>query len=110
MECYAGFLSHADHQIGRFIAFLDKIGKQKTHSYLYVLTMVQVQKACLQVFSMRCHVFNMKPETVEQNLKRIDELVDQHVTIIILLAGRWQVILHLSGTSNTLTTVGQKTL
>jgi arylsulfatase A-like enzyme len=28
MECYAGFLSHTDHQIGRLIAFLEKIGKK----------------------------------------------------------------------------------
>ena len=27
MECYVAFLSHTDDQIGRFVAFLEQIGK-----------------------------------------------------------------------------------
>jgi arylsulfatase A-like enzyme len=29
MECYAGFLSHADEQVGRLLAFLDEIGERE---------------------------------------------------------------------------------
>ena len=110
MECYAGFLSHTDNQIGRLIAFLEKIGKLENTLCLYAPTTAPVQRECLPVYSMRYPSFNAEPESVEKNLKRIDELVDQPATITILLAGPWQVIRHLSGTNNIHTTVVQKIL
>ena len=75
MECYAGFLSHTDHQIGRLITFLDEDWQVRKHtSCLYVLTTAQVQKACLLVFSMRYQSSIWNQKRIEQNLKRIDEL------------------------------------
>jgi arylsulfatase A-like enzyme len=74
MECYAGFLSHADHQIGRFITFLDEIGNTENTLIFVCSDNGASAEGMLSGLFNEASFFNMEPETVEQNLKRIDEL------------------------------------
>jgi len=73
MECYAGFLSHADHQIGRFITFLDKVGKlENTLIFVCSDNGASAEGTLTGLFDEMSWA-NLEPETVEQNIKRIDE-------------------------------------
>jgi arylsulfatase A-like enzyme len=74
MECYAGFLSHTDQQIGRFIQFLEEVGKlENTLIFVCSDNGASAEGLLNGVFN-EMSMFNMDPETVEENLKRIDEL------------------------------------
>jgi arylsulfatase A-like enzyme len=74
MECYAGFLSHTDDQIGRFIAFLEKIGKlESTLMFVCSHNGASAEGMVTGLFN-EVSVFNAEPETIEKNLKRVDEL------------------------------------
>ena len=93
MECYAGFLSHADDQIGRFIDFLERIGKlESTLIFLCSDNGASAEGMLTGLFN-EVSVFNAEPESIEQNLKKIDDLVGLSATTIILSAGQWQAIL-----------------
>jgi arylsulfatase len=73
MECYAGFLSHADSQIGRFINLLEKVGKLE-NTLIFVLSDngASAEGMLTGLFD-ETSVFNAEPETIDQNLKKIDE-------------------------------------
>ncbi|MGC2681891.1 MAG: arylsulfatase [Candidatus Nitrosopolaris sp.] len=74
MECYAGFLSHTDDQIGRFIAFLQKIGKlESTLMFVCSDNGASAEGMVTGLFN-EVSVFNAESETIEQNLRKIDEL------------------------------------
>jgi arylsulfatase len=74
MECYAGFLSHTDEQIGRLISFLEKIGKiENTLIFVCSDNGASAEGMLTGLFNENSF-FNAEPETVEQNLKRIDEI------------------------------------
>jgi len=108
MECYAGFLSHTDHQIGRFISFLEKIGKlQSTLIFLCSDNGASAEGTLTGLFD-EMSVFNAVSETIEENIKKIDELGGpkcyNHYPVGCAMAP------HLSGTSNTHTMVVQKIL
>ena len=73
MECYAGFLSHADEQIGRFIDFLERAGKlESTLIFLCSDNGASAEGMLTGLFN-EVSVFNAEPETIEQNLKKIDQ-------------------------------------
>jgi len=74
MECYAGFLSHTDEQIGRLIAFLEKIGKlASTLTFVLSDNGASAEGTLTGLFD-EMSVFNLVPETVEENVKRIDDI------------------------------------
>ena len=74
MECYAGFLSHADDQIGRFITFLEKIGKLENTLIFVCSDNGASAEGMLTGLFNEVSVFNQAPESIDQNLKRIDDL------------------------------------
>lgn len=73
MECYAGFLSHTDYQIGRFITLLEKVGKLENTLIFVCSDNGASAEGMLTGLFDEVSVFNAEPETLEQNLKRIDE-------------------------------------
>jgi arylsulfatase A-like enzyme len=74
MECYAGFLNHADHEIGRLIAFLEKINRiDNTLIFVCSDNGASAEGMLTGLFN-EISMFNMVPETVEENINRIDEL------------------------------------
>jgi arylsulfatase A-like enzyme len=74
MECYAGFLSHADYQIGRFITFLEEIDNlENTLIFVCSDNGASAEGMPTGLFNEMTY-FNAEQETVEQNLKRIDEI------------------------------------
>ncbi|HEY7079512.1 MAG TPA: arylsulfatase [Nitrososphaeraceae archaeon] len=74
MECYAGFLSHADDQIGRLITFLEEIGNlENTLMFVCSDNGASAEGMLTGLFN-EISVFNMESETIQQNLKRIDEI------------------------------------
>ncbi|HZD34934.1 MAG TPA: arylsulfatase, partial [Nitrososphaeraceae archaeon] len=74
MECYAGFLSHADYQIGRFITFLEEIDKLENTLIFACSDNGASAEGMLTGLFDEVSFFNMEPENVEQNLKRLDEI------------------------------------
>ena len=74
MECYAGFLSHTDNQIGRLIAFLDKVGKLE-NTLLFVCSDngASAEGTLTGLFD-EISAVEMVPESVQENIRRIDEL------------------------------------
>jgi arylsulfatase len=73
MECYAGFLSHADDQIGRFTTFLKEIGNMENTLIFLCSDNGASAEGMLGGLFNEMSVANMEPETVEENIKRIDE-------------------------------------
>jgi arylsulfatase A-like enzyme len=74
MECYAGFLSHADYQIGRIREFLEETGNlENTLMFVCSDNGASAEGMLTGLFD-EASFFNMEPETIEQNLERIDEL------------------------------------
>jgi arylsulfatase len=74
MEVFAGFLEHTDHHIGRLIAFLERMGHLDN-----TLVMVVSDNGASAEGGPHGSVnenlfFNNVPETLEDNLKAIDEL------------------------------------
>ena len=74
MEVFAGFLSHTDHHIGRLIDFLKSIGEFEN-----TLIMVISDNGASSEGGPKGSVnenlfFNNVPDSLEQNLKLIDEL------------------------------------
>ena len=74
MEVYAGFLSHMDHQIGRLITFLEEIDNiENTLTFVCSDNGASAEGILTGQFN-EASVFNMEPESTEENIKRIDEL------------------------------------
>jgi arylsulfatase A-like enzyme len=72
MECYAGFLSNTEQEIGRFIQFLE-VGKLENTLIFLCSDNGASAEGMLNGLFNEMSVFNQDPETVEENLK-IDEL------------------------------------
>jgi arylsulfatase len=74
MEVYAGFLTHTDAQIGRVLEFIDRLGE---HDNTLVLIMsdngASAEGGPRGSFNEQ-YFFNFVPESLEENLKRIDDL------------------------------------
>jgi arylsulfatase A-like enzyme len=74
MEVYAGFLSHTDHQIGRLVTFLQEIGKiENTLMFVCSDNGASAEGMLTGLFN-EASVFNMEPESTEENIKRMNEL------------------------------------
>jgi len=73
MECYAGYLSHTDHQIGRFITFLDEIGNLENTLIFVCSDNGASAEGTLTGLFYEMSMANLEPEFVEENVKRIDE-------------------------------------
>ena len=74
MEVFAGFLSHADDQIGRLIAHLETTG-QLDNTLIFVVSDNGASAEGGEVGSVNENIFfNALPESLEANLKMIDEL------------------------------------
>jgi arylsulfatase A-like enzyme len=74
MEVFAGFLTHTDYHIGRLLDFLKSIG-QFDNTLIMVLSDNGASSEGGPTGSVNENLFfNNVPESLEENLKRIDEL------------------------------------
>ncbi len=74
MEVFAGFLSHADDQIGRLLAYLESTG-QIDNTLIILVSDNGASAEGGDVGSVNENIFfNALPESLEANLKMIDEL------------------------------------
>jgi arylsulfatase len=74
MEVYAGFLTHTDHHIGRLLEFLKSIG-EFDNTLIMVLSDNGASSEGGPTGSVNENLFfNNVPESLEENLKHIDEL------------------------------------
>jgi arylsulfatase len=74
MEVYAGFLTHTDHHIGRLLDFLKEIG-EFDNTLVMVISDNGASSEGGPTGSVNENLFfNNVPESLEENLERIDEL------------------------------------
>jgi len=74
MEVFAGFLSHVDHHIGRLLTFLKTIG-EFDNTLIMVLSDNGASAEGGPTGSVNeSKFFNMVPDSLEENLKAIDDL------------------------------------
>ena len=74
MEVFAGFLSHTDHEIGRLLDFLKQIG-EFDNTLIMMLSDNGASSEGGPTGSVNENLFfNNVPESLEENLERIDEL------------------------------------
>jgi arylsulfatase A-like enzyme len=74
MEVYAGFLTHTDAQVGRVLDFIDRLGETDN-----TIVMVMSDNGASAEGGPRGtfneqYFFNFVPESMEENMRRIDEL------------------------------------
>ena len=74
MEVYAGFLEHTDAQVGRVLELIDSLGESDD-----TLVMVMSDNGASAEGGPRgsfneMYFFNFEPESLEENLRRIDQL------------------------------------
>ena len=75
MEVFAGFLEHTDHHIGRLLAFLEKMRRARQHARSWSISDNGASAEGGPHGSVNENLFfNNVPETLEDNLKAIDEL------------------------------------
>jgi arylsulfatase len=74
MEVYAGFLSHADHHIGRLLQALKDIGQFENTLVMLVSDNGASAEGGPVGSVNEGRFFNMVPESIDDNLKMIDEL------------------------------------
>jgi arylsulfatase A-like enzyme len=74
MECFAAFLSHADHQVGRVLAFLDEIGRLD-NTLVFALSDNGASSEGGKHGSINdARPWNLAGRPVEEAVARIDEL------------------------------------
>ncbi len=73
-EVYAGFLSHADHQIGRLLDYLDDTGQLENTIVVVVSDNGASGEGGPNGSVNENKFFNGLPDTIEENLQLIDEL------------------------------------
>jgi len=74
MECFAGFLSHTDHQIGRLIGFLESMGELDDTLVILVSDNGASSEGGPHGSINDVRLWNMMPANVDEMLERIDEL------------------------------------
>jgi arylsulfatase len=74
MEVYAGFISHTDHHIGRLLTFLEEIGELENTITVLISDNGASAEGGVHGSLNEAMFFNRVPETLEDNLARIDEL------------------------------------
>ncbi len=73
-EVYAGFLSHTDHEIGRLLDFLDETGRLENTIVVFVSDNGASGEGGPNGSVNENKFFNGIPDTIESNLKYLDEL------------------------------------
>ena len=74
MEVYAGFMTHTDAQVGRVIDFIEKLGELDNTIVLIMSDNGASAEGGPQGSFNEQYFFNFVPESLEENLKRIDDL------------------------------------
>jgi arylsulfatase len=74
MEVFAGFMSHTDYHIGRVIDFLTRIGELDNTIIVAISDNGASAEGGPHGSLNEANFFNRVPETVEENLAKIDEL------------------------------------
>jgi arylsulfatase A-like enzyme len=74
MEVFAGFMSHTDHHIGRVIDFLERIGELDNTIVVALSDNGASAEGGPHGSLNEANFFNRVPETVAENLAKIDEL------------------------------------
>lgn len=74
MEVYAGFLSHADHHLGRLVDFLKETGEFDNTLIMVVSDNGASAEGGVTGTTNEMQFFNNAPESLEESLARIDEL------------------------------------
>ena len=74
MEVFAGFMSHTDHQIGRLLDFLERIGELDNTITVVISDNGASAEGGPHGSLNEANFFNRVPESVEENLTKIDEL------------------------------------
>ncbi len=73
-EVYAGFLSHADHELGRLLDFLEESGQLDNTIVVLVSDNGASGEGGPNGTVNENNIFNGVPDTIEENLKLLDEL------------------------------------
>ncbi len=74
MEVYAGFLTHTDAQVGRLLGFIEQLGElDNTVVVLMSDNGASAEGGAGGSFN-EMYFFNLVPESLEENLRRIDDL------------------------------------
>ena len=74
MEVYAGFLEHTDHHIGRLLNFLEGLGELDNTIIMLISDNGASSEGGPQGSVNENLFFNNVPESLEENLRQIDEL------------------------------------
>jgi hypothetical protein len=73
-EVYAGFLSHTDHEIGRLLDFLEESGQLENTIVVFVSDNGASGEGGPNGSVNENKLFNGIPDTIEENLRQLDEL------------------------------------
>lgn len=74
MEVYAGFLTHTDAQIARLLAFIESLGEADDTLVLLMSDNGASAEGGAGGSYNEMYFFNFVPESLEENLRRIDDL------------------------------------
>jgi arylsulfatase len=74
MEVFAGFVSHADYHFGRVLDFLEEIGELDNTLIMFISDNGASPEGGVVGSLNEFNFFNFAQETIEDNLKMIDEL------------------------------------
>ena len=74
MEVYAGFLEHTDAQVGRVLDFIDELGELDNTIVVVMSDNGASAEGGPKGSFNEMYFFNGQPESLEENLRRIDEL------------------------------------
>ena len=74
MEVYAGFVSYTDHHFGRVVKFLEEIGELDNTLFLLISDNGASSEGGPVGSLNEMMFFNNVPESIDENLERIDEL------------------------------------
>ena len=74
MEVYAGFLEHTDHHVGRLLDFIESLGELDNTIVLVMSDNGASAEGGARGTFNEQYFFNLEPESLEENLRRIDDL------------------------------------
>ena len=74
MEVYAGFLTHTDAQVGRVLDFVDRLGESDNTIVMIMSDNGASAEGGPGGTFNELYFFNFVPESMEENLRRIDDL------------------------------------
>ncbi len=74
MECFAGFLSHADEQVGRVLSFLDELGERDNTILVVVSDNGASAEGGAEGSINDIRLLNLDPASAEEMFDRIDQI------------------------------------